>query len=159
MGIRNARMDDVDTIHSLLTFFADKGLLLGRSRSSLYDNLRDFLVFVEGENENEKVLGICALHISWVNLAEIRSLAVTEEAHGKGVGAQLISACKQEADKLGIEQVFTLTYQPVFFQKQGFVDIDKSELPHKIWSDCLNCAKFPDCDEEALIYRASKSHI
>lgn len=152
--IRNARMDDVKTIHALLNHFATKGLLLGRSISSLYDHLRDFIVITD---ESGKIRGVSALQISWDNLAEIRSLAVDEAFQGQGLGAQLVQACLQEAQRLEIGQVFTLTYQAGFFRKQGFTDIDKRDLPHKIWSDCLHCHKFPDCDEEALIFTTSTS--
>jgi amino-acid N-acetyltransferase len=153
--IRNARMGDIKNIYKLLQYYADKDLLLGRSLSSLYDQLRDFSVYVEEQGEdpdNEKLVGVCALHICWENLAEIRSLAVIDEYHGKGVGRQLISKALNEADYYGITRVFTLTYQPEFFRRLGFRDIDKSELPHKVWSDCVNCSKFPDCNEEALIW-------
>ena len=153
--IRSAHMGDIKNIHKLLQYFADKDLLLGRSLSSLYDQLRDFIVFVEKDDENpaqEKLIGVCALHICWENLAEIRSLAVTDEYHGEGVGRQLVSKALAEADSYGITRVFTLTYQPDFFKKLGFQDIDKSKLPHKVWSDCINCSKFPDCNEEALIW-------
>jgi amino-acid N-acetyltransferase len=143
-------MDDVKTIHSLLNHFAAKGLLLGRSISSLYDHLRDFIVLTD--DQTGQILGVCALQISWDNLAEIRSLAVYETFQGQGFGAQLVQSCLQEAKKLEIGQIFTLTYQAGFFRKQGFTDIDKRDLPHKIWSDCLHCHKFPDCDEEALIF-------
>ncbi len=145
--IRNARMGDVKKIHSLLNHFADKGLLLGRSISSLYDQLRDFQVFVD---RDDRLLGVCALHITWEDLAEIRSLAVLEDAQGKKIGKKLVRRCLEEARAYEIGNVFTLTYQREFFLKQGFVDIDKNDLPHKIWSDCLQCSKFPDCDEEAL---------
>lgn len=134
-------------IHSLLNYFAGKGLLLSRSFSSLYDQLRDFKVFAD---ESGELLGVCALHISWADLAEIRSLAVKEEAQGQKIGAKLVRSCLEEAKEFGISNVFTLTYQSDFFRKQGFADADKRDLPHKIWSDCLNCSKFPDCDEEAL---------
>lgn len=147
--IRNARMDDIKPIHSLLNHFAAKGLLLGRSISSLYDHLRDFIVLT---GESGQIHGVAALQISWENLAEIRSLAVLEAHQGKGFGAQLVQSCLNEARRLEIDRVFTLTYQADFFRKQGFVDIDKHDLPHKIWSDCLHCPKFPDCDEEALIF-------
>lgn len=146
--IRNARITDVKEIHQLLKYFAAKGLLLARSISSLYDQLRDFIVY---EDENNAIAGICALHIIWEDLAEIRSLAVTEEAQGKGIGKELVEHCLQEAENFGLKRVFTLTYQAGFFRKLGFVDIDKKELPHKIWSDCIHCTMFPDCDEEALI--------
>jgi amino-acid N-acetyltransferase len=153
--IRNARMGDIKKIYTLLQYFAGKDLLLGRSLSSLYDQLRDFSVYVENdvnEPDQEKLVGVCALHICWENLAEIRSLAVADEFHGKGVGRQLVSRALAEADSYGITRVFTLTYQPDFFRKLDFRDIDKSELPHKVWSDCINCSKFPDCNEEALIW-------
>ena len=146
--IRNARIKDVKEIHLLLKHFAAQGLLLARSISSLYDQLRDFIVF---EDDDANIVGACALHIIWEDLAEIRSLAVKEEAQKKGVGRQLVGHCLREAVDLGLDRVFTLTYQAEFFRKQGFVDIDKKELPHKIWGDCIHCTMFPDCDEEALV--------
>ena len=151
IAIRPARMSDVREIHSLLQQFANKGLLLGRSISSLYDQLRDFVVF-----DDNGIQGVCSLHICWENLAEIRSLAVTEQYQGKGIGRHLVHACLNEAQHLEIGKVFTLTYQAAFFKKLDFIDIEKNDLPHKIWSDCLQCPKFPDCDEEALIWIAKK---
>jgi amino-acid N-acetyltransferase len=153
--IRNARMGDIKKIYKLLQYFADKDLLLGRSLSSLYDQLKDFSVYVEkveDDQDLEELVGVCAFHICWDNLAEIRSLAVAEGYQGKGVGQQLVDKALTEADSYGITKVFTLTYQPEFFRKLGFKDIDKAELPHKVWSDCINCSKFPDCNEEALIW-------
>jgi amino-acid N-acetyltransferase len=153
--IRNARMGDIKKIYDLLQYFAGKELLLGRSLSSLYDQLRDFSVYVEKVKDDpgqEKLVGVCAMHICWENLAEIRSLAVTEGYQGKGVGRQLVDKALSEADAYGITKVFTLTYQPDFFRNIGFKDIDKSELPHKVWSDCIQCSKFPDCNEEALVW-------
>ncbi len=145
--VRPARMGDVKDIHKLLQYFAVKGLLLGRSISSLYDQLRDFIVY-----DDDGVKGVCALHICWENLAEIRSLAVAESLHGQGIGRKLVESCLDEVISLEISRVFTLTYQPNFFRKFGFNDVSKNELPHKIWSDCLQCPQFPDCDEEALIW-------
>ena len=146
-------MGDIREIHALLQNFARKSLLLGRSISSLYDHLRDFVVY-----EDEGVRGVCSLHICWENLAEIRSLAVAEESQGQGIGEALVQACLREARRLEIGRVFTLTYQAPFFRKLGFVEIDKRDLPHKVWSDCLNCPQFPDCDEEALIWKAEDNN-
>lgn len=146
-------MGDVRRIHTLLQDFADQGLLLPRSISSLYDQLRDFIVYDE-----DGVQGVCALRISWDNLAEIRSLAVAGKMQGQGIGARLVRSCLDEADSLEISRVFVLTYQAGFFRKLDFVDIDKRELPHKIWSDCLHCPKFPDCDEESLIWISRKEN-
>ena len=156
--IRNATMADIKAIHALLSHFAAQGMLLGRALSSLYDQLRDFKVFVAPEESSgngaaEIVVGSAALHVCWENLAEIRSLAVLERFHGQDIGTQLVQACLDEADRLGITKVFTLTYQPGFFKKLGFYEIDKNELPHKVWSDCINCPKFPDCNETALVWK------
>jgi amino-acid N-acetyltransferase len=97
------------------------------------------------------------LHISWDDLAEVKSLAVTEEHQKQGVGEKLVEACLNEATELGIPTVFCLTYVPDFFVKCGFEMVDKRELPHKIWGECYRCPKFPDCDESALIYHIKKN--
>jgi len=142
-----ARFDDVQAIVSIVNRFAAQELMLARSLQDVYEHLRDFFVYREGE----RVLGCGALHICWDRLAEIRSLAVLEDAQGKGIGAALVDACLEEARTLGVEKVFTLTYVPAFFRRFGFRDYPKEKLPHKIWSDCLKCPKFPNCDEQALI--------
>jgi amino-acid N-acetyltransferase len=148
MMIRKAITKEVKPIHSLLSHYAEKGVLLPRSLSELYDHLRDLYVFVDVD---KTILGVCALGVCWEDLAEIRSLAVAEEHQGKRLGAQLVEKCLEEAKDLGIKKVFALTYVPRFFKKIGFQEIDKSVLPHKIWADCLKCAKFPDCDEIAMM--------
>lgn len=151
--IRDARMEDVKAIYDLLNHFSKKELLLGRSLSSLYDQLRDFKVYIEDDAPGAaQVVGVCAFHVCWENLAEIRSLAVDDSAQGKRVGTKLVEACLKEADHFGITRVFTLTYQPTFFERFAFEPVDKNELPHKVWSDCINCPKFPDCNEEAMIW-------
>ncbi len=145
--IRKAKLDDIKEVQRLLKVYAPRGGILPRSLSELYDHLRDFFVFIR----NRKVIGICALHICWEDLAEIRSLAVEEEDQSKGIGAKLVRACLQESKSLGVKRVFALTYQAEFFERLGFKKVDKTALPHKIWTDCLKCVKFPDCDETALV--------
>lgn len=154
--IRKARMDDVRQIQNLLQNSADQKLLLGRSISSLYDHLRDFVVWEDG---GQKISGGCSLHICWDNLAEIRSLAVFENGQGRGVGSRLATTCLREAQEYGISRIITLTYQPGFFKKLGFEDIERRELPHKICTDCIHCTMFPDCDEEALMYQVQDSAV
>lgn len=145
--IRKANIADVKAIQSLVNQFADSGQMLPRSLNELYEHLRDFHVF----EEKGSLSGVCALHVSWDGLAEIRSLAVRRDRMKRGIGTDLVKHCLAEAAQLQIERVFVLTYQDGFFRKLGFIDVDKKELPHKIWTDCLNCIKFPDCDESALI--------
>jgi len=155
--IRNARVADVPGIYALLNHFSDNDLLLGRSLSSLYDHVRDFKVFETESNECRvpgEIVGVAAMHVCWDDLAEIRSLAVAEEYQGLGIGASLVRCCLDDIKGLGIARVFSLTYQPDFFKKMGFKLIDKDELPHKVWSDCLQCPKFPDCNEVALLWHA-----
>ena len=147
--IRKAKITDIQAIHSLLARYAQKGLLLGRSLSDLYELMRDFIVAYD--ETTSLVIGVCGLHICWNDIAEIRSLAVREEYRGRGIGKKLVEECLQEASLLGISRVFVLTYVPEFFKKFGFVRVDKSVLPHKVWGDCIKCVKFPDCDEEALL--------
>lgn len=149
--IRRARTEDVKKIYALLQYFSAKELLLGRSLSSLYDQLRDFLVYEDPQYPEKGILGVGALHVCWEDLAEIRSLAVVDGEHGRGIGRALVQACIDDMKVLGLARVFTLTYQPDFFAKLGFRKVDKSELPHKVWSDCIHCPKFPDCNEEAMI--------
>jgi amino-acid N-acetyltransferase len=145
--IRKARIDDVKGIQSLINQYAELGQMLPRSLNELYENLRDFIVYEDGSG----MAGVCALHISWEGLAEIRSLAVRREMTKKGIGSLLVRHCLDDAKDLGAERVFVLTYQEVFFRRLGFVPVDKKELPHKIWTDCLNCVKFPNCDETSMI--------
>lgn len=143
MIIRKAKLSDSEAIHKLVNYYAKKGLMLARSRSSIYENIRNYSVM---ETDGE-VVGIGALSILWVDLAEIRTLAVKESLSGQGIGKKLVEHFIQEAKDLGLNKVFTLTYKTEFFQKCGFNVISKDHMPHKIWKDCLNCPKFPNCDE------------
>ena len=146
--IRKARMSDVQGIHELIAEYARKGDMLPRSLADIYENLRDYFVFLGDDGE---LVGSAAIHIMWEDLAEVRSLAVRDGKMRRGVGTQLVESCISEAIMLGIERVFALTYKPEFFEKLGFHVVDKAELPQKIWADCLKCSKFPDCDEVALV--------
>lgn len=149
--IRKATVRDVEVIHRLLKQHAERGELLPRALSDLYDDVRDFNVFEP--KGGGVVAGVCALHVCWEDLAEVRSLAVSEPHQGEGVGSTLVKAALAEAEELGIKRVFTLTYQPDFFSKHGFEVVDKAALPQKVWAECIKCVKFPDCDETAMLKR------
>jgi amino-acid N-acetyltransferase len=154
MKVEKAKINDVQRIHELVNSFADNGEMLPRALSEIYENLRDFFVI----RDKGQVIGCVALHISWSDLAEIKSLAVSEDKQSQGLGSLLVEACLNEAKELGIPTVFCLTYKPAFFEKHSFRLVDKMELPRKVWSECYRCPKFPDCDEVALIYK-SKSGV
>ena len=146
--VEKARIKDVTQMHQLVNYFADKGEMLARSLSEIYENIRDYFVVRQGE----RVIACVALHVSWSDLAEIKSLAVAEDCQKEGIGAQLVEACLREAREIGLLNVFCLTYKPAFFKKLGFSQVEKTELPHKVWGECYRCPKFPDCDEVALTY-------
>jgi amino-acid N-acetyltransferase len=148
--LRKAKIQDVKSIHAILTRYANQSLLLPRSLSELYDHLRDFYV-IEDNKGKGNLLGVCTLSISWDDLGEIRSLAVVEEGQKRGLGSQLVEACLSEGVELGLRKVFVLTLIKDFFSRFGFKEAEKSLLPHKIWADCIKCPKFPDCDEIAMI--------
>lgn len=145
--IRKAKIKDIKQIQGLINSFAKDDLMLPRSINELYENLRDFFVF----EFKGKIIGCGALHISWDDLAEMKSLAVDKKYHRKGVGRALVESCIQEARELGAKKIFVLTYAPNFFKKFSFRKINHNKLPHKIWAECIKCPKFPDCREIALI--------
>jgi len=148
MKPEKATISNVPQIHKLINSFADKDEMLARSLSEIYENIRDYFVV----RQSEQVIACAALHVSWSDLAEIKSLAVTEDYQKQGIGTQIVEACFKETRELGIPTIFCLTYKPDFFEKFGFSQVDKAELPRKVWGECYRCPKFPDCDEVALIY-------
>ncbi|MFH1644956.1 MAG: N-acetyltransferase [Candidatus Omnitrophota bacterium] len=149
MIIRKADIRDVKNIQKLIAFYAKQDLMLARSLLDIYENIRDYYVYSRGGS----VLGCCALHICWDNLAEVKALAVDERYNSKGIGSRLVKAAIKEAKKFKISKLFTLTYVPGFFAQFGFKKINRNKLPHKIWTECLKCAKFPNCDEQAMMLK------
>ncbi len=150
--VEKAKIPDIPQIHRLINDYANNGEMLARPLSELYEDIRDYFVIRDGE----RVIACAALHVSWEDLAEIRSVAVSGDSQRKGLGDKLVAACLKEAEELGINTVFCFTYRPDFFRRNRFIDIDKMELPRKVWTDCFRCPKFPNCDETALIYYAKE---
>lgn len=147
MKIRTAKISDAQTIYALINDYAEQDLMLFRSMTDIYENLRSFLLAeVKG-----KVVGCCSTQIIWADLAEIKSLAVEKSNQAKGIGKELVKASVKEAKRLGIKKVFALTLVPAFFKKLGFKTIDKEKLPMKVWTDCARCTKQDSCDEIAMI--------
>ncbi|MGK7345980.1 MAG: N-acetyltransferase [Candidatus Nitrospinota bacterium M3_3B_026] len=144
---RPAIIKDARAIQSLVKIYADRGEMLPRSINELFETIRQYIIY----EEEGKTLGVCGLHIAWEDLAEIRALAVNPDSRGRGIGAALARKAIDEARRLGVPKVFTLTYVPGFFRKLGFEIVEKQEFPHKIWSECVRCHKFPDCDETGMI--------
>ncbi|MCS7307920.1 MAG: N-acetyltransferase [Aquificaceae bacterium] len=156
--IRKATLKDAMGIYNLINYYAREGLLLPRSLNSIYEHIRDFWVC----ERNGQLVGCAALHIVWEDLAEIKSLAVMEGFRGEGIGISLVKACLKEAKRLGVKKVFVLTYASGFFSKLNFEEVEKTKLPHKVWGECVNCVKFPSCDEIAMwvdVEKVSLDHV
>ena len=146
--IRKARMEDVKAVHALLNGFADKRELLPRSIAEVYENLQQFYVAVH----HGRIIGTCALYVTWENLAEVKALAVEEQFQGQGIGRRLLEAVTRVAKDLHIRRLFTLTIRTGFFERFGFKHVSKDHLPHKVWTECVKCIYFPErCVEYAMV--------
>jgi len=147
--IRRAMVSDVPEIADLISTFASSGQMLFRSHAELYETIRDFFVYTDQPDGN--LIGVCAVEIIWANLAEIKSLAVDGRYFGRGIGRSLVQYAVDDALAMKIQRVFVLTYKQKFFEHLGFSVVDKSQLPLKVWGDCLKCPKNKACDEIAMI--------
>jgi len=144
--ITRPKINEGKSIQQLVNLYAADGLLIPLSLHEVYERIREFFVY----KIKEQIVGVSSLHIVWEDLAELRSMAVHPDYQHQGIGKALALRCIDEGRELCIKKIFLLTYKKEFFQKVGFQLVDKSELPQKVWSDCIKCAKFPDCDEVAM---------
>ena len=149
MHLRKATFGDVEAIHKLVNDYAQQGVMLPRSRNSIYETLRDVII----AEEEGQLVGVGSLHLSWDALAEVRALAIAPDFQRQGIGRQIVEALLVEGRALGVKTFFTLTYQPEFFGTMGFSEVTKEKLPQKVWKECINCPKFPNCDEVAMVKR------
>jgi amino-acid N-acetyltransferase len=152
MNTRSAKISDVKAIHALISSYAERDRMLARSITDIYENLQTFIV----SEDNNNIIGCCALEIIWSDLSEIKSLAVNEQNKEKGVGKMLVTAALEQAAQLGVPKVFALTLEPGFFEKLGFEMVKKETLPMKVWSDCAKCPKQDHCDEIAVLKNISR---
>lgn len=149
---RQATFSDVEEIYNLIAGYASQGIMLPKPHNILYETIREFIV--AEEISEKKIVGAGALHLTWNELAEVRSMAVHSDYKRHGIGAEIVKKLLEEGKEVGVKKFFTLTYTPSFFQSLGFKTTTKESLPHKIWKECIECPKFPNCDEVALIYFA-----
>ena len=145
--IRTATVHDVPRISEIINSHAELGRMLFKSYAQLYESLRDFAVF----EKDGQVVGTVALSIIWADLAEVRSLAVDENFRGQGIGRKLVEWTIDEARRLYVRRLMSLTYEQTFFEKLGFEVVAKETLPLKVWSDCVRCPKRDGCDEIAMV--------
>jgi len=152
--IDKATVFDVPYIYNLINKYAKKNLMLPRVINDIYEQLQEF--FVARTKKKNVVIACASLHITWTGkkdevLAEIRSLAVEKRYQNRGIGTALVKKLEEEAKKLGIKKIFALTYIPDFFHKLGYETISRELLPHKIWTECINCPFFMNCKEIPVI--------
>lgn len=152
--IKKAKIEDAQAIYKLIHAWAKQKKVLPRSLNYIYENIRDFWIY----EKNKKIYGCCALHIvGWQNLGEIKSLIVDKHFQNQGIGILLTQHCINEAKTLGVKTIFALTFVPAFFKKLGFKLVPRIKLPHKIWTDCVECVYFPNCKEKAVILTLKKT--
>ena len=146
--IRPAQLSDVADMLRLINGYAAQAIMLPRTEVELCEGLRDFLVAtVDGE-----LVGCGALHFYTSHMAELRSLAVAPDHTRSGLGQRIAAAILEQARQFGVDVVFAFTYVPQFFEKIGFLTVDRAALPLKAWKDCLRCPMFNACDEIAMAY-------
>jgi amino-acid N-acetyltransferase len=146
--IRKAKIHEVPEIRRFLAKFSQDGGILPRTLADLYGQLRDYYVYRE---DHGPILGIGALHICWAGLGEIRSVAVLPTHRGRGIASRIVKTCLAEAQAIGLSELFLLTLTPEFFQRFGFRVVSREDLLPIVWADCVNCVKFPDCDEVPML--------
>ena len=147
MIYRRPTFSDVENIFALINDYAADGVMLARSRNTLYETLRDMLVAVDDDG---RLVGVGALHLIWDELAEVRSMAVAKDKSRLGIGSEIVRRLLADGEALGVKKFLTFTYKPEFFQTLGFTTIAKENLPQKVWKECIDCPKFPNCDEIAM---------
>jgi len=139
----------IEQMQAVVKEEVDNGTILLRTEDEMANTIRSYTVVKVDGN----IAGFTALHIHSARLSEIRSLVISKEYRGLKLGKKLVEACIEEGKKLGLKQILSLTYQKDFFEKLGFDEIEKEQIPeHKIWADCIRCKYFPKCDEIAMVY-------
>jgi len=143
-----ATLNDVAQMQAIVAKDVESGIILPRSDDEVATNIRSYTLAKRGD----RVVGYVALHIHSTTLAELRSLIVDEGHRRLGIGRRLVELALEEGRKLSVKRVLALTYSKEFFEKLGFHEIQKSQIPeHKIWQDCIKCKQFPVCNEVAMM--------
>ncbi|MFC4778553.1 N-acetyltransferase [Paenibacillus sp. GCM10023252] len=144
---RRATAEDVDVLYDLIKGYAEQGIMLPRSREMLEHLIDTFVVAEVGET----VVGCGSLCRLGNDLVEVRSLGISDDYKGLGIGSKLVDSLIEQAREQGVPKIMALTYEVPFFQKNGFQIVDKEIFPEKVWKDCVNCPKQHACDEIAVL--------
>jgi len=148
-------MRDIPALLDLINSYANIGMMLPRTAFEMAEHIRDFSV---AEHQGD-IIACGALHFYTPAIGEVRSVAVVQNRQRTGAGKLLVSDLEQEARDCKLDTLFAFTYVPGFFEKLGFVGVERSELPLKAWKDCMRCPKFQCCDEVAMVkYLDGREH-
>ncbi|MFQ3245645.1 MAG: amino-acid N-acetyltransferase [Arenicella sp.] len=147
--VERAIDSDIPSIQKLLNHYAAMGDLLPRTKSDIIANLQHFRVIKKGGH----VIACGSLEHFTEELAEVRSLMVASDIKRGGLGRKIIEELVATARERNVTRVMALTYVPEFFHKLGFITVNKDIFPEKIWGICVNCYKFHNCDEIAVLLK------
>jgi len=147
VSCRKASTEDIDTLVRLIQEYAEKGIMLPRSREAIARMIETFVV----AELDGTVVGCGSLFKLGTDLVEIRSLGITDGYKGQGIGSRLVDYLIEEAREMQVPKVMALTYEVAFFQKNGFTVVQKEIFPEKVWTDCIHCKKQNCCDEIAVL--------
>ena len=131
--VRPARTSDIKAIHKLIVDFASGGRMLQKETVTLYESVQEFVVAVE----DGQVVGCGALHVLWEDLAEVRSVAITETLRGNGIGNQILERIIERARELGLSRIFCLTFETKFFGRHGFEEITGTPVEPEVYAQLL----------------------
>jgi amino-acid N-acetyltransferase len=146
---RRATESDVDSLYDIIHSYAEKGIMLPRSKEALGRNIDTFVI---AEYEG-RFVGCGSLFRLGKDLVEIRSLGVSDGYKGQGIGRKIVTFLTEEAIAQEIPKIMALTYEVAFFEKNGFSVVPKEIFPEKVWTDCVHCKKQHNCDEIAVLKR------
>ncbi|TMV43838.1 N-acetyltransferase [Paenibacillus mesophilus] len=146
---RRATEDDVDSLYDIIQSYAEKGIMLPRSKEALGRNIDTFVI----AEYDGRFVGCGSLFRLGKDLVEIRSLGVTDGYKGQGIGRKIVTFLTEEAIAQEIPKIMALTYEVAFFEKNGFSVVPKEIFPEKVWTDCVHCKKQHNCDEIAVLKR------
>ncbi|CAB4686458.1 MAG: amino-acid N-acetyltransferase [Actinobacteria bacterium] len=129
--VRAAKTSDVKKIRKIVDGYTDERRLLFKATVTLFEAVQEFVVAeLDGE-----VVGCGALHVLWEDLAEVRTVAVVEEMHGKGIGHQIMVKILENAKEIGVKKVFCLTFETKFFGAHGFHEIEGTTVSPEVYQE------------------------
>lgn len=133
LTVRPARTSDIRAIRALVTPLAERRILLQKEAVAYYEATGEFVV----AERDSVIVGCGAVHVLWEDLAEIRTLAVSDDEVGRGVGSALLDALAERSRGLGVRRLFCLTFEVDFFTRHGFAPIDGQAVNPEVYAELL----------------------